>query len=46
MQLEFINSEEYVAPVCKVYSINLEGTIATLSGEEVDPSPEEDWGDL
>ena len=47
MQLEFIKSEEYLAPQCKVYSINLEGAIAQFSsGDEVDPSPEEDWGDL
>ena len=39
--------EEYAKPFCKVYSVKLEGTIATMSsGDEVDPSPEEDWGDL
>ena len=46
MQLKFIETEEYVAPLCKVYSVALEGSITTLSGEEVDPSPEDDWGDL
>ncbi len=45
MQLKLIKSEEYLAPVCKVYSINLEGVIA-VSGEEVNPSPEDEWGTL
>ena len=39
--------EEYAKPFCKVYSVKLEGAIATMSsGDEVDPSPEDDWGDL
>lgn len=33
-------------PMCKVYSVALEGAIATLSGKEVDPSKEVDWEDL
>ncbi|MBP5518155.1 MAG: hypothetical protein J6X91_05835 [Bacteroidales bacterium] len=47
MKFNFNTEKEYTAPVCRVYSVNFESTIATLSsGDEVDPSPEEDWGDL
>lgn len=47
MQFKFTDEKEYIAPWCKVYSVNLEGAITTMSsGDEVDPSPEEDWGDL
>ena len=47
MKFNFDKEKEYVAPFCKVYSVKLEGAIATMSsGDEVDPSPEEDWGDL
>jgi hypothetical protein len=47
MQFKFTDEREYIAPVCRVYSVNLEGTIATMSsGDEVPPTPEEDWGDL
>jgi hypothetical protein len=47
MKFNFNTEKGYTAPVCKVYSVNLEGAIATMSsGDEVDPSPEEDWGDL
>ena len=47
MKKKLLNEDGYVAPVCKVFSINLEGAIAKFSsGDEVDPSPEDDWGDL
>ena len=47
MQFKFTDEKEYLAPVCKVYSVNLEGAIAKFSsGDEVDPSPEDEWGDL
>lgn len=47
MNLVFDTQKEYLAPACRVYSVNLEGTIATMSsGDEVPPTPEEDWGDL
>ena len=47
MKFNFDKEKEYITPVCKVYSVKLEGAIATMSsGDEVDPSPEEDWGDL
>ncbi len=36
---------EYTKPVCKVYSINLESVIA-ISGDQVDPTPEEGWGEF
>ena len=47
MQFKFTDEREYIAPVCNLYSIKLEGTIATMSsGGEVPNSVEEDWGDL
>lgn len=47
MKFQFYNEKEYRAPICKVYSVNLEGTIATMSsGDEVPPTPEDGWGDL
>ena len=47
MRLCYFKEEEYVAPVCKVYSVNLEGAIATISsGDDVPPAEEDDWGDL
>ena len=47
MQLEFIKHEEYTAPNCRIYSVNLEGAIATFSyGDNVPPAEEDDWGDL
>ena len=47
MTIHFDTLEEYLAPICIVYSVNLEGAIATMSsGDEVPPTPEEDWGDL
>ena len=47
MKFNFNTEKEYTAPVCIVYSVNLEGAIATMSsGDEVPPTPEEDWGDL
>ena len=38
--------KEYAAPVCKLYSVALEGIMAFSSGKEVDPSKEVDWEDL
>lgn len=47
MNLNFDKEMEYLAPVCKVYFVNLEGAIATLSsGDDVPPAEEDDWGDL
>ncbi len=46
MKYNFNKEKEYTAPFCKVYSINLEGAIAKTSGEEVDPTPEDPWGEL
>lgn len=47
MKFNFNSKKEYTAPVCRVYSVNLEGAIAKLSsGDDVPPAEEDDWGDL
>ena len=42
MNLVFNKDGEYTSPTCRVYSVNLEGAIATVSGENGTPV---DWGD-
>lgn len=48
MSLFFNKEEEYTSPLCRVYSVNLEGAIANTSGgaggNEVPPVEEEDEG--
>lgn len=44
MKFQFNTEKEYLTPVCKVYSVNLEGVMTTTSGDEVPPTPEDDWG--
>lgn len=42
MNLVFNKEEEYISPMCMVYSVNLEGSIAIVSGENGTPV---DWED-
>ncbi|MBP5390995.1 MAG: hypothetical protein J6Y40_02805 [Bacteroidales bacterium] len=37
MNLLFNKEEEYTSPVCRVYSVNLEGAIATISSSSEVP---------
>ena len=42
MNLVFNKEGEYTRPICRVYSVNLEGAIANVSG---DNGTDVDWGD-
>ena len=45
MSLLFNKEEEYTSPVCRVYSVNLEGVIAT-SDPSAGDADEDEWGNL